>query len=151
MPERRSVDSRPQAGAARHDDDDPAARGQDAPDFGEERVRMLGNFERMDNERPVDAGVRQRHRGCFDKRRRGQARRRPIHDALLGRHEGEHAHGLLAENLEIGRRVAGTEDRIAGAVGKTLPHHFVNDTPRDLAQGRAVEGPKVDDVDWHGP
>jgi len=140
MPERRPVEPRPQSGAARHDDDDPAARSQDAPDFGKQRVRMFGDFERMNNERPVDAGVRQRHRGSFHKRRRGQARRRPIHDALLGRHEGEHAHGFLAENLEIGRRVAGTEDRIAGAVGKALPHDFVNDTPRDLAQRRAVEG-----------
>jgi hypothetical protein len=111
---------------------------------------MFGDFESMDNERPVDAGIRQRHRGYFDKRRRGQTRGRPIHDALLGRHEGEHAHGFLAENLEIGRRVTDAEDRIAGTVGKTLPHDIVNDTSCDLAQGGAVEGTKVDDVDWHG-
>jgi hypothetical protein len=104
----------------------------------------------MDNERPVNAGVRQWHRGYFDKRRRGQTRGGPIHDSLLGRHESEHAHGFLAENLEIGRRVADTENRITSAVGKALPHDFVYNTPRDLAQGRAVEGTKVDDVDWHG-
>ena len=149
MPERRPIEPRPQARAARHDDDDPAARGQDAPDFGKKSVRMLVDFESMDNERADHAGIRQRHLGYFGERRRGQARGRPIHDALLGRHEGEHAHGFLAENLEIGRRVADTEDRIAGAVGKTLPHNFVNDSPRDLAQGRAVEGTKVDDIDRH--
>ena len=110
---------------------------------------MLGDFERMDDQRPVDAGIWQGHLGGFDKRRRRQTRGGPVHHALFGRHESQHAHRFLAEHLKIRRRIANAEDRIARAMRETLPHDPVHDAPRDLAQGRAVEGAKIDNVNGH--
>ena len=100
--ERRMFKPRPDAAPVGHDDDQPTAGRQNAPDFLQCFARILCMFERMDKQHPVDGRVDQRQflvkhqRGC------GRSIGRPVHGALRGRHEGEDTLRIGAEPVEPG-------------------------------------------------
>ena len=70
--------------------------------------------------------------------------------ALLSWHEGHHAHRLAAIDSEIRRGVADPENGMAVAGIEPPAQNAPNEPPRDLAEGRGVEGAQIDDVESHG-
>ena len=80
--------------------------------------RIVGHFQRMDEQDAIDRGIRQRQREFIDQRRQRRPRGRPFQHALRRRHEGDAAFGVLAEQAEIGRRIAEPEHPLARAFGQ---------------------------------
>jgi len=66
---------------------------------------------------------------------------------LIGRHEGEAALGLFAEQSEIGRGVADAEHALAGGVGPAAADTAADKAARHHAELPAVEIAQVDDID----
>ncbi len=84
----------------------------------------------MDQQHAIDRGVGQRQFVFLDQSGKSRAGRRPTNDTLRGRHHGKAAFRLVAEQAEIGRRIADAED--AQPVGIVPPH---TDAVADKAAG----------------
>ena len=67
-----------------------------------------------------------------------------------GRHEGEAALGLLAEQAEIGRRIADAEHALAGGIAPQRTHAAADKAARHHAERLAVKIAQIDDIDGHG-
>ena len=113
-------------------------------------VGVLRHFQRMHQQHAVDGGVRQRQLELVDQRRKRRPRGRPFHHALRRRHEGEAALGLLAEQAEIGRRVADAEHAQPAGVAPAPADAAADEMPRHRAEPLGVEIAQIDDVDGHG-
>ncbi len=100
----------------------------------------------MDDEEAVHRGIGQRQHVVLDQGGAAGPRRRPVDDALPGRHEGEGAVGLLAENAEIGRAIAEPDGEHAAGRGPVGADGARHHAPRDHAELRGVEGAEIDDV-----
>jgi hypothetical protein len=98
----------------------------------------------------VDRAVGQRQFVLVHQRGQSRPRGRPFHHALPGRHEGEAAFGLLAEQAEIGRGVADAEHALAGGIPPQSANAAADETTGHHAQALAVEIAQVNDVDRHG-
>ena len=75
--------------------------------------------------------------------------RRPVHDALPGRHQSERAQAIGPERLQIRRRVADAGEGQAGAV-RPLARDDSPDAPRgEPAERGGIEALQIDDVEGH--
>ena len=72
--------------------------------------------------------------------------RRPAHHALRRRHQGEAALGLLAEQAEIGRRIADAQDPQCAGVLPARANAAADEAPRHDAEALGVEIAQVDDI-----
>ncbi len=148
--ERRGFRPRPPAAAVRHDHQQPAAGVERPPDLAQHLAGMMRVLDRVDQQRPVERARGQRQLAIVDQRRGARlAARRPVDDALLRRHEGEGAHGLVAVGLEEGQRVAEPHDALPDQARPALAHVDA-DVAHDRGPERGrVEVPEIGDVGRH--
>ncbi len=111
---------------------------------------MLGDLERVHQQHTVDAAIGQRQRRRIDERRGRVAVGRPVHHALLGRHEGQHPHRFGAVLVEVGRGVADAQHRMAVAGIEARARDAPDEPPRHLTERRGVERAQVGDIQGHG-
>ena len=139
MAEGRIVDARPKAAAVGCNRDEPPARRQHAPGFLEHGSGEIRILQAMDEHDPLDGGVRQRQVVLLDQRRDRGTLRRPVDDALAGRHEGEKAFGAVDVIGEERCREANAGQALAGDVRPQLA-----DLARDETAGHAAERPGIE-------
>ena len=132
--EGRAVELRPQAGARRRHDDQPAAVGHHPPDLAQERPHLLGAFDGMDQQHPVDRAVGQRQVDLVDQGGVVAALARPARDALLGRHEGHGPLGFFHEGPQERRGIAQPQHGLAAHVGPYLAQPGPQQPDRHLAR-----------------
>ncbi len=100
----------------------------------------------MDQQHAIDGGIGQRQFVLLDQRRQRRPARRPAHDALRRRHQGEAALGLLAEQAEIGRRIADAEHAQLMGILPARAYAAADETPGHDAEVLGVEIAQVDDI-----
>ncbi len=111
---------------------------------------VVRHLQRVHQQHAVDRRILQRQIELVDQRGQARPLRRPPHHPLHGRHEGEAPLRLLAEQSEIGRRVADAEHADAAGIGKARTDAAADEAPRRHAQPLGVEIAQIDDVDGHG-
>jgi len=104
----------------------------------------------MHQQDAVDAGVRQRQIELVDQSRQRGTAGRPFHHPLPRRHESETALGLLAEEAEIGRRIADAEHALARGIAPQPADAAADEAAGDHPEPLAVEIAQINDVDRHG-
>ena len=144
--ERRAVGAGPYAAAIGNDRDQPAGRRQHAPHLAQQTFRIVGHFQRMHQQDAVDRGIRQRHTKIVDQGRQRRPRRRPFQHALRRRHEGDAALAVLAEQPEIGRRIAEAEHALALPRRPSRANAAIDQLPRHDAEALRIEVAEVDDI-----
>ena len=102
----------------------------------------------MDQQHAIDRRIGQRQFVLLDQRGQRRPRRRPAHDALRRRHQGEAALGLLAEQAEIGRGIADAQHAQCTGVVPARANAAADEAPGHDAQVLGVEISQVDDI--HG-
>jgi len=85
----------------------------------------------------------------IDKRGQSRAQRRPLHDALPRRHEGETPLGFLAKQPEIGCGVPNAEHALTRSVATQRADASTDEAAGDNPQSLAVKITKVHHVDRH--
>src|SRR5262245_52145968 len=104
----------------------------------------------MHEQHAIDRGIRERQFELIDQGGEAGPGARPFYHPLHRRHEGEAALRLLAEQAEIGRRIADPEHAHAAGIGKALADAAANEAPRHDAEALGIEIAQIDDVDGHG-
>src|SRR6266567_6158508 len=100
----------------------------------------------MNQQDAIDRGLRQRQRKLIDQRRQRRPSGRPFQHALCSRHEGQAALAILAEQAEIGRRVADAEHTLAFGVRPSFANAAIDELSRHGAEAPRIEIAQVDDV-----
>jgi hypothetical protein len=95
--ERRRVESRPYSAPVGHHNQQPSARGQDAPNLAQQGDGIACHFESVNEEHPINRGVGQRHFQFVNERSKTRPVGRPFHHPLHRRHESQAAFCLLAK------------------------------------------------------
>jgi hypothetical protein len=147
--ERRRIESRPHAGAARHHQDDPSLRREHPPHLPQHRPDALGGFQAMDGEQLVDGAVGQRQVVFLDEHRLPLRIVRPRERALLHRHERADPQRFTTKRTEIGRREPEADDGLAFDVPPARAQPVQQDAPHDLPERGEIEVPQICDVEIH--
>jgi len=103
----------------------------------------------MHQQDEIDRAVGQRHIAFVDQRRQRRACRRPLHNPLRARHEGEASFGLVAKQPQIGRRIANSEHTPRARIGPAAADAAANEAARDHPQPVGVEITQVNDIHGH--
>src|SRR5882724_8763612 len=149
MAERGSVGARPHAAAIRDHRDHAARWRQHAPHLAQQAFRVVTHLQRMHQEDAIDRGIRQRQREFIDQRRQRRPPGRPFQDALRRRHESEAALRILAEQPEVGRRIADAEHALAFGPWPAGLDAAIDQPPRHDTEALRVKIAEINDV--HGP
>ncbi len=99
---------------------DPPARGEHAPDFGEERLGAVAGLEAVADDQPVDRGRLDRPAGLLDEDAAVGLAGGPGHDPLRPGHQRDDAGGVGEERPEHRRGKAVADDRHAAGVRPEL-------------------------------
>ena len=150
MAEGRRLGAGPEAVAVRHQHQDAPVRPHHPPHLLQHRAALFAELEAVNDEDAVDRAVGQRQHPVVGERHQPPAFLGPGHDPLAGRHDGEHPVRLLAEEAEIGHRVAEAQHHLLAHVGPGAADLLADHAPRHPAEPGQVEGVEIDDILVHG-
>src|SRR5207248_708915 len=116
------------------------------PHLAQQSFRIVGHFQRVNQEDAIDRSVRERQRELLDQRCQRGPPSRPFQHALRRRHESKAALAILAEQAEIGRRIADAEHTLVSRVRPSFVNAAIDELSRHDAEAPRIEITQVDDV-----
>src|SRR3984893_4871247 len=147
--ERGAVEPRPDAAPVGHDDQQPAAAGQNAPDLLQHGADLLAALQRMDQQDPVDRIIGEGQFALVGEGHQVAPLGRPAQHPEQGRHQGERPLGVRRQRGQERGRIADADEAHPMEIRPYPLDRAADHAAGDLAEPAAVEISEIDDIRRH--
>ena len=148
MTERGRIEAGPHAAPVRHHEEGSALRRQHPPELPQHGGDMVRELQFMHHESDIDAAVGEGKLGVVHQGGPSRLFRRPVHDALGCRHEGDDPLCLIAPSIQIGHGKTKPEHCRPARAPEAGAHAVREEPARRVTESAGIELSQIDHV--HG-